>query len=106
MPARFVDPTGTDSAKIATSRVGSTSATMVISRLAPIPPNAVPVSSPASASATVPSSQHRDHREQVAGAGQGGDRASRTGTADGRDQAGGHQHQRGQAGTPAGAARR
>ena len=44
---RLVEPTRTDSAKIATSRVGSTSARMVISRLAPIPPNAVPVSMPA-----------------------------------------------------------
>ena len=52
---RFVEPTRTDSAKIATSRVGSTSARIVISRLAPIPPNAVPVSMPASASATAPS---------------------------------------------------
>ena len=55
MAARLVDPTGTDSAKIATSRVGSTRARIVISRLAPIPPNAVPVSIPASANATAPS---------------------------------------------------
>ena len=55
MSARFVDPTGTESAKIATSRVGSTRARMVISRLAPIPPNAVPVSSPANANAAAPS---------------------------------------------------
>ena len=55
MSARFVDPTGTESAKIATSRVGSTRARMVISRLAPMPPNAVPVSSPANANAAAPS---------------------------------------------------
>ena len=44
---------------------------MVISRLAPIPPNAVPVSRPASASATVPSEQQADDGEQV------GDRVQR-----------------------------
>ena len=43
-----------DSAKTASRIVGSTSAAMVISRLAPMPPNEVPVSMPARVSATVP----------------------------------------------------
>ena len=47
--ARFVDPARTDNAKTDTSRVGSTRARIVISRLAPMPPNAVPVSSAARA---------------------------------------------------------
>ena len=55
MAARLVDPARADSAKAASNSVGSTSAAMVISRLEPMPPNAVAVSSPASASATVPS---------------------------------------------------
>jgi len=55
MSVRSDEPTRTDSAKIASRMVGSTRATMVVSRLAPIPPKAVPVSSPASVSATVPS---------------------------------------------------
>ena len=40
---RFADPAGIDSAKTASRIVGSTNAAMVISRLAPIPPNDVPV---------------------------------------------------------------
>ena len=55
MAARFVEPTRTDSANTDSRIVGSTSDITVISRLAPMPPNAVPVSSPASASVTVPS---------------------------------------------------
>ena len=47
-------PTGIDSAYTATSTVGSTSAAMVMCRLEPIPPNAVPESSPSRATATVP----------------------------------------------------
>ena len=43
-----------DSAKTANKMVGSTRAAMVISRLAPMPPNEVPVSMPARVSATVP----------------------------------------------------
>ena len=63
--ARFVDPTGTDSAKIATSRVGSTRARMVTSRLAPIPPNAVPVSMPGQRQRDRAQRQQRHHREQI-----------------------------------------
>ena len=65
MADRLVDPARTDRAKIATSTVGSTSARMVVSRLAPIPPNAVPVSSPASASTTRAVREQRHHHEQV-----------------------------------------
>ena len=63
--ARLVDPTGTDSAKIATSRVGSTRARMVVSRLAPIPPNAVPVSMPGQRQRDRAQRQQRHHREQI-----------------------------------------
>jgi hypothetical protein len=56
MAARFEDPALTDKAKIARRIVGSARAAMVVSRLDPIPPNAVPVSRPASARPTVPSS--------------------------------------------------
>src|SRR5213078_2211536 len=70
--ARLGDPTRTDSAKIATSKVGSTSAMIVISRLAPIPPNAVPVSRPASASATVPSASNATTANRSAAAGSAG----------------------------------
>ena len=51
---RLADPAGMDSAKTASKMVGSTSAAMVISRLAPMPPNEVPVSMPARVNATVP----------------------------------------------------
>jgi hypothetical protein len=50
------DPTRTESAKPATSNVGSARAATVTARLEPMPPNAVPVSRPASASATEPRS--------------------------------------------------
>src|SRR5699024_6714606 len=58
MVARLVEPTGTESAKIATSIVGSDNAMIVTSRLEPIPPKAVPVSRPANVSATVPSTNN------------------------------------------------
>ncbi|CNU42614.1 Uncharacterised protein [Mycobacterium tuberculosis] len=51
---RLADPAGMDSANTASRIVGSTSAAMVISRLAPMPPKEVPVSMPARVSATVP----------------------------------------------------
>ena len=51
---KLADPAGMDSANTASRMVGSTSAAMVIARLAPMPPNEVPVSMPASVNATVP----------------------------------------------------
>ncbi len=56
MAARLEECTGIDSPKTAMRMAGSASAAIIVSRLAPMPPNAVPVSSPASARATVPSS--------------------------------------------------
>ena len=55
--ARVELPTGIDSAYTATRTVGSTRAAMVMCRLEPIPPNAVPESRPSSATATVPTSR-------------------------------------------------
>ena len=55
MSPRFVDCAVSASAKIDSATVGSVSATTVISRLAPIPPNGEPVSRPASARKKVPS---------------------------------------------------
>ena len=49
-------PTGMDSAYTATSTVGSTRAAIVMCRLEPMPPNAVPDSRPSRARAAVPSS--------------------------------------------------
>ena len=54
---RLVEPALSASAKIASATVGSASAATVISRLEPMPPNAEPGSSPASARNTVPSSR-------------------------------------------------
>ena len=53
---RLVEPALSARAKIASATVGSASAATVISRLAPIPPNGEPGSSPASARKNVPSS--------------------------------------------------
>ena len=52
---RLVEPVVSASARIATARVGSVSAATVISRLDPMPPNAVPGSRPPSARKNVPS---------------------------------------------------
>ena len=52
---RLVDPALRASAKIASATVGSARAATVISRLAPIPPNGEPGSSPASERKKVPS---------------------------------------------------
>src|SRR6266852_8569293 len=53
---KLVDPALSANATIDNATVGSVSATTVISRLAPMPPNGDPVSSPASARKNVPSS--------------------------------------------------
>ena len=53
---KLVDPALSASATIESATVGSVSATTVISRLAPMPPNGDPVSRPASARKNVPSS--------------------------------------------------
>ena len=55
MAARLDEWAGTDRARIETSRAGSATAPMVSARLAPMPPNAVPVSSAPRPSTTEPS---------------------------------------------------
>ncbi len=54
MAGRLEERAGTERARIATSRAGSARAPIVMARLAPMPPNAVPVSRPPSARKTEP----------------------------------------------------
>ena len=61
MRPRLVEPAPSARPKIASAIVGSAMAATVISRLAPMPPKAVPGSSPASARKNVPSSKQIDH---------------------------------------------
>jgi len=70
MAARLAECPGIDSANTASKIVGSTMAAMVISRLEPMPPKAVPVSQPARVRATVPKNS-RPLPEEVRGGVQG-----------------------------------
>ncbi|GAA3075954.1 hypothetical protein GCM10020000_71590 [Streptomyces olivoverticillatus] len=93
MAARLVDPAGIDRANTARRMVGSTRAATVISREAPMPPKAVPVSRPSQGQRHGAEGEQRHHEDEVgADAGRGGGGGERH--QGGHHGGAGHQQQR------------